>query len=456
MAETVGVLTAEAIAQMREKFYADERNIQAQNVVTKTDPFEACISRRKMQESHYVFEKKIDLEGKPITNQKNSGRCWIFACLNIMRIPFMKRWHLEEFEFSQTYLYFWDKIERSNYFLHNIVKTARKGEEVDGRLVSFLLNDPTCDGGQWDMLVNLINRYGLVPKTCFAEAWTSESSSRMNAILKSKLREFAKELRDEIKKDSSEQVIEEKIAEQLNVVFRIVGICLGIPSEKITWEYYDKSKSYRSVGPISGLEFYKQYVQQCYNVDEKICLVSDPRPSNPYGKLYELDYLGNVVGGRKVLYNNQSPEILIQICAESIKKNEAVWFGCEVSKRIASKAGLQDLEIHDFKTLFNTEVFIGLSKADRLIYGDSMMTHAMVFTGFSTNNQGEITKFRVENSWGDDRGEKGYYVMTADWFKEFVFEIVVDKKLASPEVMAVFKQDPILLPAWDPMGTLAQ
>lgn len=252
-------------------------------------------------------------------------------------------------------------------------------------MVSFLLSDPTCDGGQWDMLVNLINRYGLVPKQCFPETWTSESSNRMNAILKSKLREFSKYLRDAIAKGASDEEVQKQIFEQMEVVYRIVGVCLGIPAETITWEYYDKSKEYHRVGPISGLEFYKQYVKPCYNVDDKICLVSDPRPSNPFGKLYELEYLGNVVGGRRVLYNNQPPETLMNLCAESIKQNEAVWFGCEVSKRIASKLGIQDIDIHDFKALLDTEVYIGLSKADRLIYGDSMMTHAMVFTAYSTD-----------------------------------------------------------------------
>ena len=277
------------------------------------------------------------------------------------------------------------QIERSNYFLHNIVKTARKGEAVEDRLVSFLLSDPTCDGGQWDMLVNLINRYGVVPKVCFPETWTSESTARMNSILKSKLREFAKLLRDSIANGATDKEVQEQIIDQMTIVYRIVGICLGVPSETFTWEYYDKAKEYCSVGPITGLQFYKQYVKPYYNVDDKICLVSDPRPTNPFGKLYELDYLGNVVGGRKVLYNNQPPEVLMQLCAASIKNNEPVWFGCEVAKRIASKPGLQDLEIHDFKALFNTEVYIGLSKADRLLYGDSMMTHAMVFTAFTLN-----------------------------------------------------------------------
>ncbi|XP_046418084.1 bleomycin hydrolase isoform X1 [Neodiprion fabricii] len=456
MVASARALTPDIINELRNKFYENEKNVLAQNVCTKIDPLEACMSRKYIEEAQHVFNHKVELEGKPITNQKNSGRCWIFATLNVMRIPFMQQHNLEEFEFSQGYLFFWDKLERCNYFLHNMVKAARSGESVNGRLVSWLLHDPTCDGGQWDMIVNLINRHGLVPKKLFPESFSCESTMRMNSLLKSKLREFGKALRDMIASGASDADLESQIIEQMTVIYRIIGICLGIPSEKFTWEYYDKTKNYNCIGPITPVEFYEKYVKPSFNVDDKVCLVTDPRPTNPYGKLYTVDYLGNVVGGRSTIYNNQPVELLMNLCAESIKQNEPVWFGCEVSKRFAMKQGIQDLEAHDFKLVFGTDVQIGLTKADRLLYGDSMMTHAMAFTAVSTDANGKIKKFRVENSWGDERGEKGYHVLSADWFSEFVFEVVVDKKYVPDDVMAVFQQEPTVLPAWDPMGTLAQ
>lgn len=450
------VLTPEVLSQFHDKFYADSRNIQAQNVCTKTNPIEACISRKVLEETQHVFTHKIDTEGKPITNQKNSGRCWIFATLNVIRTAFMKQHNLDEFEFSQAYLFFWDKVERCNYFLHNIVKTAKRGESVEGRLVSFLLNDPTCDGGQWDMIVNLINRHGLVPKSCFPESYSCEASVRMNSLLKSKLREYSKVLRVLVSNGARDEELEGQIMEQMTVIYRIIGICVGIPSETITWEYYDKSKNYNCIGPITPIEFYEKYVKPYYNVDDKVCLVTDPRPSNAYGKLYTVDCLGNVVGGRPTLYNNQPPELLMKLCAESIKQNEPVWFGCDVNKRLIGKQGINDIRAYDFELMFGTNVQIGLTKADRLLYGDSMMMHAMAFTAVSIDNKGKIKKFRVENSWGEDHGQKGYNVLTADWFSEFVFEAVVDKKFVPADVLAVFKEEPITLPAWDPMGTLAQ
>lgn len=264
------------------------------------------------------------------------------------------------------------------------METAARGEEVEGRLVSFLLkSDLVTDGGQWHMIVNLVKKYGVVPKTCFPESTTSEASLRLNGLLKTKLREFAKVLRTMMSDKASKDEVQTKIREQMAIIYKLVGICVGIPSKTITWEYYTSSKVYNSVGPITPVEFYQKYVKSCFDVDEKICLVTDPRPTNPFEKLYTLDCLGNVWGGGPVLYNNQAPELLIKLCVDSIKNNEPVWFGCEVSKRYASKQGLNDLKAHNYEALLGTDFQITLSKADRLLYGDSSMTHAMVFTGVS-------------------------------------------------------------------------
>ncbi|XP_019869149.1 bleomycin hydrolase isoform X2 [Aethina tumida] len=449
------LLSSEVLEEFRKNFYGNEKNLLAQNVCSRIDPFEVALSRKVLEETQHVYNHKVDSEGKPTTNQKSSGRCWIFAALNVIRLPFMKHHNIEDFEFSQGYLFFWDKIERCNYFLNNIVETAKRGEMVDGRLVSFLLSDPTTDGGQWDMIVNLIKKYGLMPKKCFPESFSCESSLRMNQTLKSKLREYAKNIRDLICKGGSDADVSALITEQMNSVFRIVAICLGVPSSKFTWSYYDKNKVHHTVGPVTAVEFYENHVKPYYNVDDKVCLVTDPRPTNEYGRAYTVDCLGNIVGGRRCIYNNQPVELLLELTAKSICEGEAVWFGCEVSKRFAGKQGIQDLRVHDFPLVFGVDIQTTLSKADRLYYGESSMTHAMVFTAVNKNELGEVTKLRVENSWGEDRGEKGYLLMTADWFKEFTFEVVVDKKFVPQSVLDVFNQEPIVLPAWDPMGTLA-
>ncbi|CAH1132312.1 unnamed protein product [Ceutorhynchus assimilis] len=455
MSSKPAVLGKDLVENFKKAFFKDEKNILAQNVCTKIDPFELSLSRKQIEETQHVFNTKIDAEGKPLTNQKRSGRCWLFAALNVIRLPIIKHFNLEDFELSQGYLFFWDKIERCNFFLNNIVETARRNEPVDGRLTSFLLYDPTCDGGQWDMIVNLINKYGLMPKKNFPESFSCEMSDRMNQILKSKLREFARAIRELIQKGGSDGDVQSLIEEQMTHVYRIVGICLGIPSESFTWNYYDKNKAFHSVGPITPKEFYDVHIKPLYNIDDKVCLVTDPRATNEYGKVYTVDCLGNVVGGRRCIYNNQPVELLLDVTAKSIKDGEAVWFGCEVGKRNYAKAGILDLKVHNFPLLLGVDIQTSMSKGDRLLYGESAMTHAMVFTAVHVDEKDQVDRLRVENSWGEERGDKGYLLMTAEWFKEFTFEVVVDKKHISKEVLEVFNQEPIVLPAWDPMGTLA-
>jgi len=480
-----GVLTADVIDEFRSAFESDPKNRFSQNVVTKHDPLESCLTRKTLETTNHVYTHKTD-EFKPVTNQRSSGRCWIFACLNAMRIPFIKAKGLDDFEFSQNYLFFWDKVERANYFLHTIADSYRRSpkEEVGGRLVSFLLEQPISDGGQWDMVVNLIEKHGVMPKACFPEAFSCESSMRMNAILKTKLREFARDIHALIDKVGPEDdaAVKALIKDQMKTIFRIISICLGTPPHKFTWEYTDKSKKYHKVEDVSPLDFYNNHVRSSFDVSEKVCLVTDPRPSNPPGKTYTVDCLGNVLGGKPTVYNNQPVESLIQIAAASIRAGEPVWFGCDIGKRTASKQGILDLEAHDYHLVFDTQVNLGMTKADRMIYGDSCMNHAMVLTGVSIKDDktgeetsatngtangeangdseiedltGRVTKWRIENSWGEERNHKGYLVMTNDWFHEFVFEIVVDKKFCSQEVLDVFKLEPKVLPAWDPMGALA-
>ncbi|XP_065351925.1 bleomycin hydrolase [Cloeon dipterum] len=452
MASDEGI-TFEQLSNWNEDFTSQAINRVAQNACTRINVHEASISRKRLQEVlQHVFEYKVDAEIKPMTNQKNSGRCWLYATLNVIRITFAKAMNIEEFEFSQGHLFFFDKIERCHFVLHTIVETARRGEPVDGRLVSFLLRDPTCDGGQWDMVVNLISKYGLMPKKSFPESFSCESSNGLNGILKSKLREYAKELRALV--EAGEDPLP-AIKRQMKFIYRTVSICLGVPPSEFTWQYLDKNKKYNSIGPVTPQQFYEQHVKPTFNLEDKVCLVTDPRPTNPYNHLYTVDCLGNMVGGRPTIYNNQPVQLLAKVAAESIKNNEAVWFGCDVGRRSNSKLGLLDVELHDWKSLIGEEVFLVLDKADRLNYGDSMMTHAMVFTGVTTDTDGTPIKWRVENSWGEDTGEKGYLLMTQRWFDEFAFEVVVDKKFVPQDVMDIFKQKPIVLPAWDPMGTLA-
>ncbi|XP_066878108.1 bleomycin hydrolase isoform X4 [Kogia breviceps] len=419
-------LNSEKVAALFQKLNSDPQFVLAQNVGTTHDLLDICLKRATVQGVQHVFQHAVHPEGKPVTNQKSSGRCWIFSCLNVMRLPFMKKLNIEEFEFSQSYLFFWDKVERCYFFLNAFVDTAQKKEPEDGRLVQYLLTNPANDGGQWDMLVNVVEKYGVIPKKCFPESYTTEATRRMNDILNHK-------------------------------IFRVVCICLGNPPETFTWEYRDKDKNYQKIGPITPLKFYREHVKPLFNMEDKICLVNDPRPHHKYSKLYTVEYLSNMVGGRKTLYNNQPIDLLKKMVAASIKDGEAVWFGCDVGKHFNGKLGLSDMNVYDHELVFGVSLK-NMNKAERLTFGESLMTHAMTFTAVSEKDdqEGAFVKWRVENSWGEDHGHKGYLCMTDEWFSEYVYEVVVDRKHVPEEVLAVLEQEPIVLPAWDPMGALAE
>ncbi|CAF3395327.1 unnamed protein product [Rotaria sp. Silwood1] len=473
---TKAILSFDQLKNLREDYQKDKRNLVAQSACCQQSLTDIIVNRQTRFSSVHVFNTKLSVEGRPVTNQKASGRCWIFAGLNVMRIQLMKSLKIQELEFSQNYLFYYDKIERCHYFLMSMIQLAKKKEPVHGRLVQYLLQELLIDGGQWDMLVNLINKYGVIPKNAFPESSSSEAALQMNKFLRTKLRAFAQEIFESVEKgNTNDSDLMNREAEMMKELHRIITTCLGSPPEQITFEYYDSSKQYQKIGPISPIEFYRQIVKPVFNVDNKVCLVHDPRVSHPYERLYTVEYLGNIVGGRNTLYNNQPIRVLKQAVYDSIAADEAVWFGVDFGKHMHAKYGILDLKIFDTQLYFDSS-FPCQNKASRLEYGESLMTHAMVFTGVhvekrSSNEINNKTKtsddeesqpddlqfirYRVENSHGDDKADKGYVVMTDDWFNEYLYEVVVDKKYLSKEVLAVLDQEAIILEAWDPMGALA-
>jgi len=261
-------------------------------------------------------------------------------------------------------------------------------------------------------------------------------------------------LRRLVKEGKSDEEIDNSIIKMNEVVFRILCICLGNPPTEFTFEYYTKDKSYNKIGPITPLAFYNDHVKPIFNMKDKVVLIHDPRSFNPYNELYTVEYLANMTGGEKVLYINQEIDALKKYAAISIDNNEAVWYGCNVRKHCNWKEwGLENIEAFDFETVFGISL-LGQTKEEQLIYGESKMSHAMVLTAFSKEDD-KFTKWRIENSWGSDGGDKGYLQMTDDWFSEFVYEVVVDKKYLPDEILAILNKDPKILPFWDPMGALA-
>ena len=398
----------------------------------------------------HTFSDQIIGEMK-ITNQKSSGRCWGYAGLNLFRIYLGRKHDIRNFEFSQTYFMFWDKLEKSNYFFNSIIKTANK--PWDSRLMMHLLDSPIQDGGQWDMWVNLINKYGVVPKSEMPETFQSGKSMRMNRMITRKLREFAKDLRDSIKNKITEENLFELKTTMLSTVYKMLVIHLGNPPDSFNWQVRDKKKVFQRFKKLTPLSFFKDHVG--IDLNELVCLINCPMSDKEYNKVYTVEFLGNVVEGNPIRYLNVDIDVLKNATVESIKNNEPVWFGCDVGKYLHRTHGVMDTKLFDFELFYGTE--FGLDKASRLEYGESKMTHAMLFTGVDLDSKGNPKKWRVENSWGERNGKKGYYIMSDDWFDQYLYEVVINKKYLELNIIDLYEnQHAKLLPPWDPMGALAK
>ena len=443
-----GEITMDAIDQFNQEFCQDPKNMLAMNAVTKNSITDVAMSRSAFVNAQHTFSHLVPLEGKA-TSQKSSGRCWIFAALNVMRLPLMAKHNLEEFEFSQSYMFFWDKFEKSNYFLESIIDTKEK--PVDDRTVMWLFQTAISDGGQWDMFVNLINKYGVVPKDAMPESYASSNSGLMNRMILHKLREYAKQLRDLDQSGGQISELRKLKSKQMQEIYRILCIFLGEPPKKFDWQFRDKDKKFFDFQDITPKEFMEKHVP--FNINDKVCLVNAPTEDKPLNNVLTVKYLGNIVEGFPTRYLNVGIDVIKQAAAASIKDGEAVWFGCDVGKRFHRDIGVMDMDLYDYNLVIGTDT--ALDKGARLDYGDSAMTHAMVFTGVDIQND-QIDKWRVENSWGDKVGSKGYFIMTDKWFDEFNYEVVVDKKYVSEDILIITKQKPIELNPWDPMGSLAR
>ncbi|WP_461240757.1 C1 family peptidase [Paucilactobacillus sp. N302-9] len=390
----------------------------------------------------------IDLDTGDVSNQKQSGRCWMFAALNTMRHDMATKFSLKKFELSQSYTFFWDKFEKANYFYENVLKTADKG--VDSREVAWLMATPQQDGGQWDMLCALIEKYGVVPQSVMPETYNSSKSNEINTVLNRKLRKDAITLRDLVAQNASDEQLNQTRSEMLSAVYRILTYSFGEPPTTFDFEYQDDNHQYHLEQNLTPQTFFKKYVG--WNLDDYVSIINAPTDDKPYNQTYTVDMLGNVVGGREVKHLNLAIDDFKQLAIKQLQDGESVWFGCDVGQSSERQQGIMDLNVYAKNDLFDTS--LDMTKAQRLDFGESMMTHAMVLTGVDLVD-GKPTKWKVENSWGPKVGTKGYFVMSDAWLDEYCYQVVINKKYLSNEQKQVQAQEPVLLKPWDPMGALA-
>lgn len=438
-------LTTDDISGFEEKYAGSALCRAMTNALYKHSVKDAAFCHAGLASSQYAFS--IDIPTLPVTNQKSSGRCWIFSALNVLREVTAKKCNLDKFELSQNYTAFWDKFEKANYMLESIIDLADR--PTDDRTVCHILSEGVGDGGQWDMFVNLVEKYGVVPKSAMEETYQSSNTGAMNALLNSRLRLCAEKLRETVR--SGGDVQGEKKA-MMSEIYSFLCMCFGNPPKKFDFEYVDKDKKYHVVRDLTPKSFYEEYVGLKLREDY-VSIINSPTEDKPFGKSYTVDYLGNVAEGAPVRYYNLPMDTLKSLIIRQLSDGEVVWFGSDVGKYGERDRGLWCTECYDLKvptacSLIWKRCRTGLpGKRNEPCDGDYRRR---------SGRRRQCTEMEIQNSWSDEHGEKGYYLMSADWFDRYVYQAVINKKYLTKEQLEEAAGEPVHLNPWDPMGTLAQ
>lgn len=438
-------ITVAETAKFAEAFAKDGKKLAIQRAVVKNGIHGASENQAGAVSTQPVFS--IDLKTGKVANQKQSGRCWMFAALNTFRHKILANFNLKDFELSQSYTFFWDKYEKANWFYENIIATGK--EELTSREVAFLVQTPQQDGGQWDMIVSVFQKYGVVPQSVYPESFSSSASGLLNKYLNKKLRIDAKTLRDLVANNASAEKLAEVKEGMLAEVYNMLATTLGTPPTEFDFEYRDDDKNYHIERNLTPKSFYDKYVG--VDLNDYVSVINAPTADKPYNKSYTVSLLGNVVGGKEVKYLNVDMDAFKKLAIAQMQQGETVWFGCDVGQS-SNRDGMMATNLFDVEDTL--DMAVTSNKADRLDYGDSLMTHAMVLTGVDIV-EGQSTRWKVENSWGDKAGFNGIYVATDAWMDEYTYQIVIRKEFLSAEQLAAFEAAPKVLAPWDPMGALA-
>lgn len=440
-------LSIDKINEYEKEFLEDKRNIVAMNAATYNGVQKVARDVNALKNEPFAFN--VDIKNGDVTNQKQSGRCWMFASMNVLRNIVIKKFNLENFELSQSYTLFWDKLERCNYYMEAVIEKAN--EPLEDRVMDYLMTDLLSDGGQWDMFVNIVKKYGLVPKYAYPESQTSSATVQLNKYLCKIMRKYTTELREKVQNEGVEKARELK-EEVLKDVYNVLTSTLGEIPEKFDVVLHDKDGKLIEDKGMDAHSFFDKYIGA--DIDDYVSLINSPTEDKPFNQTYTIKYLGNIVEGRIVKHLNLPIEELKKAAVKQLKDGYPVWFGCDVGRSsiVEDERAILDTKAVDYETLFNVD--LKLSKEDALDYGYSMMTHAMTFTGVQMDGN-EALRFKVENSWGEKFGYKGHFVMTSDWFDQYVYQVVVNKKYLTEKSRKDYEKEPKELKPWDPMGSLA-
>ncbi|MEG0292899.1 C1 family peptidase [Enterococcus sp.] len=433
-------------SQTRQDFESNKKHKLAQLGVIRNGLVESAedISAKKQ----FPFEFSVDLITATNPDQYKSGRCWLFAIINMMNQRIQEKYDITDFELSHNYLFFYDKLEKANFFYHNVLRTATL--DLDSREVHFLLHEPQQDGGQWDMLVSLIEKYGIVPLYAMPETENSRHSADMNKYLNAKLRSDAQKIRGLVSKGATTNEIAEQLKIMLEEVYRLLAICLGTPPEKFDVQFRDKNNTLYTDLQITPKDFMTTYMNM--DLKQYVPIINAPSDNKPFNKTFSIDMLGNIIEGQPIKYLNLSMEELKSLTIKQLLSGEMVWFGSDIGQYTDRSLGIMSTDIYNVDNLFDID--FSSTKKNRLAYCQSILTHAMVICGVNIVKE-KSAIWKIQNSWGKEIGFDGFFMMTDKWMDEYVYQVVINKKHLTNELLELYEENPIVLPPWDPMGSLA-
>lgn len=435
-----GALTADMVEQIRQSFEMNASTKALMNALTNNDIKKLAVNREKYIAHDDLFNYKIKTKG--VTNQKSSGRCWLFAALNVMRPQVIEKYKLEEFEFSQSYLFFWDKFEKANLFLELIIE-MRDRDHLD-RELQMILESPFPDGGLWIYAVELIEKYGAVPKSIMPESEQTGNTGMMEKLISQKLRKDASILREMSRQGSTVAELRMRKVEMLKDVYRMLVLNMGVPPTSFRWRYESKDSTVSEIKTYTPQSFFKEAVK--INLRDYVPIYN--HPLRPYDKLYQMRLNRNIYDCPDNIFLNLDTQRMRELALKQILDNQPVYFACDVGQEDNYEFGIMSPQIYDYDSFYGLD--LSMSKEDKFLYRESRSTHAMVFVGVDTLN-GKPQKWLVENSWGDERGNKGLWTMYDDWFDEYVYKVIINKRYLPKQILDILKTDPEVIPPWDPM-----
>ncbi len=438
-----GGITSDMMVQIKKGYTGSASDKALRNILVSNSPAKLALNHENATAFNSHFSNRV--ESKAVTDQKSSGRCWMFTGMNVLRSKAIRQHHLPaDFQFSQAYTFFYDQLEKANLFLQAIIDTYK--QPIESQEVTWLFKNPLGDGGQFTGVANLITKYGIVPKEAMPETFNTNNTSSISNLIALKLREDGLELRDmAARKGVTPQQLNGRKTEMLAVVYRMLALTFGEPPAEFVWEQKNAKGETVSTETYTPMSFYEKFAKQDFT--QYYMVMNDP--TREYYKVYEIQYDRHVYDGQNWRYLNLPMEEIAPMCIASIKDSTMMYFSCDVAKFLDREKGFMDMNNYDYESLLGTT--FGMDKKQRVASFASGSSHAMTLCAVDLDKEGKPLKWMVENSWGSSYGYQGFLIMTNAWFNEYMFRVVLEEKYIPANIRDLLNQKPVMLPAWDPM-----